>query len=234
MDDPDLGQDLHDAALNGLARLNRLAVADRGFRRPLGRLLDRHDAGPVRILDLATGSGDRPVALDRWLARHRPDHERQWIGVDISDHALDRAADRATTAGMAFRRVSCNVLTDALPPCDIAMCSLFLHHLSHDEAVTCIRRLHDSARIGVVVGDLRRTRLGLVMAAGAARLTTRSPVVHADAPASVRAAFDDDEFAAILRDARIPDPAGSERVFPQRRIAWWWTTNAESPSDDTA
>ncbi len=233
MDDPGIAPGLHDSALDGLARLNRLAGVARGFLRPLEALLRVTSLRPVKILDLATGSGDLPVALDRRLARHLPDIERQWIGADISDHALARASDRASAAGLRFEPCRVDVLADSLPPCDIAMCSLFLHHLTHDEAVTCIRRLHDAARIGVVVGDLRRTRLGLLLAGGAARLLTRSPVVHTDAPASVRAAFDDREFAAILSDAAVREPRNS-RVFPERRIAWWFTSNPDRPSETPA
>ncbi len=234
MDAPDLPRDLHDAALRGLARLNRLAGADRGFRSPLRTLLAECPAGEVGILDLATGSADLPVALDRWLGpRTRSDQKRRWIGVDISDHALDRATARAASSGLRFEGLRRNVITDPLPSCDIAMCSLFLHHLTHAEAVTCIRRLQASARVGVIVGDLRRTRLGLLLATAAARLATRSPVVHADAPASVRAAFDDPAFARILSDAGIRSPRMLD-VFPQRRIAWWWSTNACGPETTTA
>ena len=164
MDDPALSPDLHDAALEGLARLNRVAGADIGFREPLARLLDAHDGGPVRLLDLATGSADLPVRLDRWLGRSRPALERRWNGVDISEHALRRAEARARAAGLAFHSCRVDVLENELPPCDIAMCSLFLHHLDDEQAVTAIRRLDASARIGVIVGDLRRTRLGLILA----------------------------------------------------------------------
>lgn len=232
MDDPELGQGLHDHALDGLARLNRLAGADRGFRRPIRTLVGDGASRSIRILDLATGSADLPVALDRWMARRMPGIERHWIGADISSHALDRATARASAAGLRFEPCRVDVLTEPLPPCDIAMCSLFLHHLAHADAVTCVRRLHVAARSGVVVGDLRRTRLGLAMATGAARLVTRSPVVHADAPASVRAAFNDSEFAAILAEATIPAPRFA-RVFPERRIAWWSTSNPERPTEPT-
>lgn len=228
MDDPALSPELHDAALDGLARLNRVAGADVGFRGPLARLLDAHVGGPVRLLDLATGSGDLPVRLDRWLSRTRPGLERCWHGVDISEHALERARDRAKAASVAFEGSRADVLREDLPACDIAMCSLFLHHLDDQQAATAIRRLHEAARIGVILGDLRRTRLGLVLASGAARLFTRSPIVHADAPASVRAAFDDDAFETIVRGST---PAGTEvtfsHAFPQRRIAWWRTTRSE-------
>ena len=234
MDDPALSPALQDAALDGLARLNRVAGADRGFRAPIANLLAELPSGPIRLLDLATGSGDLPVRLDRWLAHHRPDLERRWIGVDISVHALDRASARAGAAGLSFEGCRADVLSDDLPPCDLAMCSLFLHHLEEDAAVTALRRLDAAATTGVVVGDLRRTRLGLLLATGAARLLTRSPVVHADAPASVRAAFADSEFERLVHRACSPASSGGcgagspvfARAFPQRRIAWWRTTNA--------
>ncbi len=230
MDDPDLSPDLHDAALDGLARLNRVAGADLGFRRPLTRLLEHHPAGEIRLLDLATGSGDLPVRLDRWLGRTRPELVRHWQGVDISQHALERAGTRAETAGIEFQPNRSDVLREPLPPCDIAMCSLFLHHLDDAQAAIVIRRLDACARIGVIVGDLRRTRLGLILASGAARLLTRSPIVHADAPASVRAAFADEAFERIVRDATPSNiPVNFNRAFPQRRIAWWRTTKPDGP-----
>lgn len=226
MDDPTLEAGLHDAALDGLARLNRVGGIDRGFRRPIESLLRTMPAGPIRILDLATGSGDLPMRLDRWLARRRPDLERHWIGVDISDHALVRATDRARASGLHFEPHRCDVLADELPSCDVAMCSLFLHHLDEPSAVTAIRRLDAAARLGVVLGDLRRTRLGLALASTAARLLSRSPVVHADAPASVRAAFDDTEFERIVHEAVGAASPSFARTFPERRIAWWRSANA--------
>ena len=230
MDDPDLSPELHDAALDGLARLNRVAGADLGFRTPLSRLLEHHPGGDVRLLDLATGSGDLPVRLDRWLGRARPDLARHWQGVDISRHALDRASARARIAGIEFQPHRSDVLLEELPPCDIAMCSLFLHHLDEEQAAITIRRLDASARIGVIVGDLRRTRLGLVLATGAARLLTRSPIVHADAPASVRAAFADEAFERFVQEAAPSGiPLHFHRAFPQRRIAWWRTAKSGGP-----
>lgn len=226
MDDPALSAGLHDAALDGLARLNRVAGADRGFRRPIDLLLRDLPAGPVRLLDLATGSGDLPVRLDRWLGRRRPDLERRWIVVDISDHALSRATDRARAAGLHLEPHRRDVLVDDLPSCDVAMCSLFLHHLDVPQAIVAIRRLDAAAERGVVLGDLRRTRLGLTLASTAARLLTRSPVVHADAPASVRAAFDDTELEQIVHDAVGAARPSFARTFPQRRIVWWRSTKA--------
>jgi hypothetical protein len=63
--------------------------------------------------------------------------------------------------------------------------------------------------------DLRRTRRGLWLAELAARTLTRSPVVRADGPASVRAAFTIAEVTALARRSGL----GCVRVrrsWPQR------------------
>ena len=60
MDDPALDPAEHRRALAGLARLNRVSDSP-GVLWPAVRELAR--GGPVRVLDVATGSGDVPRAL---------------------------------------------------------------------------------------------------------------------------------------------------------------------------
>ena len=217
MDDPALPAVDHDAALDGLARLNAWSQADLPFRKPIQRLLPDDD-GPITMLDLAAGSGDLVIKLARslpgGLARLR------WAVADISDHALDRCRRRADAAGVEIETHRVNALQDDLPPADIVICSLFLHHLEEDGVIAVLRNLHNAARLGGVVCDLRRSRTGLILAAAASRLATRSHVVHFDATASVRASFTPTELRSIATTAGI-DQARVEPVFPQRmRLTW--------------
>lgn len=217
MDDPALPASDHDAALDGLARLNAWSLADQPFRRPILKLLPA-DESVITILDLAAGSGDLVIRL----ARNLPGGEARirWHVADISEHALERCRRRAAEAGLSIETHQVDATRDQLPSVDIAICSLFLHHLEVPDAVGVLRNLHDCARIGGVVSDLRRSMTGLALAGVASRLATRSHVVHFDAVASVRAAFTADELKTMsleagLRDARI------ESIFPQRlRLNW--------------
>ncbi len=224
MDDPDLPAAIHDHALDGLARLNAWSRADVPFRRPIHKFLSAA-AKRATILDLATGSGDLVVRLDPWL-RGRG-HVVRWEAVDISGHALKRTAARGEAAGIEIRTHRLDVLSATLPPCDVAICSLFLHHLDSESIVQVLERLNATARLGGVVCDLRRSKLGLLLASTTARLATRSPVVHYDAPASVRASLTGDELLELARHAGLPEPR-VDLVFPQRqRLTWRRETTAQ-------
>ena len=221
MDDPNLGAADHDHALHGLARLNRLASADLIIWNRLRPHLEALPEGrSIRILDVATGSGDLPTRLALRTRRSFPDLEVAWMGCDISDHALDAARRRADASGVRFETHRVDITTDALPPADFVMCSLFLHHLETAMVCRLIRNMADATGRALLVSDLQRTRLGLLLAWTSARLFSRSPIVHFDAPASVRAAFTIDELEEVVRTAGL-EHARVTRAMPERMLLEW-------------
>src|SRR5262249_61298949 len=81
---------------------------------------------------------------------------------------------------------ACDVLREPLPAgYDAVVCSLFLHHLSAEQAVGLLRRMAAAAGRLVLVNDLARGRAGYLLAYLGTRLLTRSPGVHFDGPRSV-------------------------------------------------
>jgi MFS family permease len=77
-----------------------------------------------------------------------------------------------------------------------------------------------AAGMAIGVADLDRTRLGLCMAWMGAHALTRSPIVHFDAVASVRAAHARAEIEQMARDAGLHGCAVG-RAWPQRWRLWW-------------
>lgn len=228
MDDPNLGSADHDRALHGLARLNRLASADLILWRRLQPHLEALSGDrPVRILDVATGSGDLPVRLAMRARRTFPDHEITWMGCDISDHALDSARRRADASDVRFETHRVDITADPLPSADFVICSLFLHHLETPTVGHLLRNMAEATTRTLLVSDLQRTRLGLVLAWASARIFSRSPVVHFDAPASVRAAFTIDELEAVVRTAGL-DQARVTPALPERMLLEWTTSEHRS------
>jgi SAM-dependent methyltransferase len=227
MDDPELEASEHDAALRGLARINRFTAAARLTWEPIARLA-REGAGPrrgdrapapLRVLDVATGAGDLPVALAR-LARSRS-VPLELAGCDVSPRAVGRARLAAERAGERVEVFVHDVLRDPLPGgFDVVACSLFLHHLDDDDAVAVLERMAAAARRLVVAQDLVRSRAGLAWAVVGARALTRSRVVHVDAELSVRAAFTPDEAGALARRAGL-EGARVRRRWPQRFVVEW-------------
>ena len=117
-----------------------------------------------------------------------------------------------------------DAIRDPLPDgFDVVTCSLFLHHLSDDDAGTVLRRIKDAAGRLVLVNDLARSRFNFLAVWLACHLTTRSRVVRFDGPASVRSAFTPAEAAALAGRAGMTGATVSHR-FPCRFLLSWSRT----------
>jgi SAM-dependent methyltransferase len=220
MDDPSLPAAEHDAALRGLARLNRVARSSWILWPRLERLARRaNSAGrALQVLDVATGSGDLPLAMAARARRRRLDIG--WTLCDISAHALAHARARAAAIGVAVTTVTLDAVVDPLPATDVATCSLFVHHLDPPQVVALLGAMRRAARCAVGIADLDRSRLGFSLAWLASRSLTRSPIVHADALLSVRAAFTADELTGFA-DAASLHGAAIDSAWPARWRLWW-------------
>jgi 2-polyprenyl-3-methyl-5-hydroxy-6-metoxy-1,4-benzoquinol methylase len=215
MDDPALDPGQHAVALAGLSRINRWTGAVVPFAAEMIRLARRTTARPLRVLDVATGFGDLPIALDR-LAR-RQGVEVEVSGCDLSPTAVELARSRVSPAHF-FRH---DAVRDPLPTgYHMITNSLFLHHLDEPDVVRVLAAMKAAAGDLVVVGDLVRSRLNLGLVSAACRLLSRSPVVHYDGPASVRAAYTPDELRTLAAHAGL-DGAVVRRAGPCRMTLTW-------------
>jgi len=141
----------------------------------------------MRVVDLATGSGDIPRLI--------VDHARK-IGVQIEIDAVDQQAatlEIARRLSGGYPEISyhaANILKwDRPQGYDMALCSLVLHHFSGEDAVKLLRRCRELSKKFVLVSDLRR---GLLLQAGVYMLTAlifREPMTRFDARLSADRAF---------------------------------------------
>lgn len=218
MDDPELDPAVHQHALRGLRRLNMASRSAEIVWRPIlatARRLGR----PVSVLDVATGSGDVPIAVAKRAAQVGIGCEL--VACDKSVIALEYARRSATEAGVnvSFFQADARTL-DGHETYDVVMSSLFLHHLTDGQSEELLRRMGRLARHLVLISDLRRCRRGLILAHAAARLLTRSYVVHVDGPRSVRAAYTMREVQVIAKRAGLTT-ARVERRWPCRFLLTW-------------
>jgi 2-polyprenyl-3-methyl-5-hydroxy-6-metoxy-1,4-benzoquinol methylase len=209
MDDPNLPADDHVAALDGLARINRLSAVARALWPLLAGV------APATVLDLGSGGGDVPLALAARAAREGVD--LTLTGSDLSGRAVARARAAAARAGLAVDFVPLDALAAPLPHHDVVMSTLMLHHLDDDDARHLLAAMGRAAGKLVVVCDLARSLPGLALAWAGTRLLTRSRVVHVDGVLSVRAAFRPDEALQLARDAGLPSPRVT-RAWPCRWV----------------
>lgn len=224
MDDPGLDREAHAHALRALGRAAAVSRTAASMWPAIRRAARRRPGRPLRILDIACGGGDVPVELARLMARAGIPGEV--VGCDVSPVALEyatalttRVAGPGSVARIRFAQL--DVLRDPWPTgFDVVQCSLFLHHLSDDDAVRVLRRMGEAAGQLVLVSDLRRTALGAVFAWVGCRLLSRSRVFHVDGMRSVHAAFTEDEAVALAHVAGLTT-AVTTRCWPQRFVLTW-------------
>jgi 2-polyprenyl-3-methyl-5-hydroxy-6-metoxy-1,4-benzoquinol methylase len=141
----------------------------------------------VRIVDLATGSGDIPRLIVDYV---------QKIGAKVEVDALDRQpatlaiARKLTGKYPEISYIESNILEwQPAERYDIVLCSLALHHFSDEDAVRLLRRCRELSQKFVLVSDLRR---GLLAAIGVYLLTAlifREPMTRYDGRLSAARAF---------------------------------------------
>jgi 2-polyprenyl-3-methyl-5-hydroxy-6-metoxy-1,4-benzoquinol methylase len=219
MDQPGLDPHAHVQALRGLARINRLSASDRILWSRIAGLAHASPDRVLRVLDIATGGGDVPIRL--WRRAQAAKLRIEMFGADASTTAVEHAQKNAQNAGAAVEFFQRDVVRDELPAgFDVITSSLFLHHLHEDQAVMLLQKMARAARRMVLVNDLLRCRTGHLLAWFGGRLLSRSPVVHADAPASVAAAFTMDEARLLAATAGLSG-ATFEWRWPWRFLLAW-------------
>jgi len=141
----------------------------------------------MRIVDLATGSGDIPRLIVDFGRR---------IGAQLAIDAIDQQPATLEIASelsacypeIRYRHASILEWRSA-EPYDIALCNLALHHFSSDDAARVLRRCRELSRAFILVSDLRG---GFLLRGGVDLLTAtifREPMTRHDARLSAVRAF---------------------------------------------
>lgn len=219
MDDPRIPPDEHKVALAGLARLNRWSRGDVGLWQHLQAEARQIAPQPLRVLDIATGSGDLPIRLARRAqAAGLPIH---FSACDCSSTALETAVQEAANAQVAIDFFRLDALEDPIPAgFDVITVSLFLHHLSNEQIVKLLAKIAQATSRMILVNDLSRSWWNYGAVFVATRLLSRSAVVHFDGPVSVLAAFTKSELLDLAKQAGLRDAAVQAR-FPARWLMTW-------------
>jgi SAM-dependent methyltransferase len=188
---PELASDLRN-----LRQLNRYFGSHRLIEHFLPRWIQPRSR--MRILDLATGSGDIPRLL--------VDYARK-VGAAVTVDAVDQqpsTLEIAQTLSGDYPEIDFiegNVLSFGEGPYDVVLNSLALHHFEEDAAVQLLKRCRQLSNKYVLVSDLRR---GLLATAGVYLLTTflfREPMTRTDARLSAERAFSCREFRLLAERA---------------------------------
>jgi len=171
----------------------------------------------MRVVDLATGSGDIPRLLVDYARR---------VGTQVKIDAVDQqiaTLEIARSLSANYPEISyhaANILEwDCADGYDIALCSLVLHHFNNDDAVKLLRRCRELSKRFVLVSDLRR---GLLLQTGVYMLTAlifREPMTRFDARLSADRAFSFSEMGELAIRAGWKN-FGRKRFRFARQAIW--------------
>ncbi|HEX6924867.1 MAG TPA: methyltransferase domain-containing protein [Longimicrobiaceae bacterium] len=198
--------------LSDLRRVNRWFGGGRAALRAALPAIRAVDAPTVKVLDVATGSADIPLALVR---RTRAEGLRvHVVASDLHPETLSVAREVvADEPAIEVARADALDLPFADAEFHVAMCHTSLHHFADREARQLLSELGRVASHAVVVTDLARGRLAeLVVRLLAATLWRAHPVTRHDSVVSIRAAYTADEAAELAR------AAGLEQIRTRRHL----------------
>lgn len=153
----------------------------------------------MRIVDLATGSGDIPRLI--------VDHARK-AGANVQIEALDQQgatieiARKLSADYPEISFVQANILEwNPAERYDIVLNSLALHHFTEEDAVRLLQRCRELSRKFVLVSDLRRGYLATVGVYLLTALIFREPMTRIDARLSAARAFSFNELHDLAQRA---------------------------------
>jgi SAM-dependent methyltransferase len=207
---PELASDLRN-----LRQLNRYF----GSHALIQRFLERWILPPakMRVLDLATGSGDIPRLV--------VDHARN-VGATLTVDAVDQQASTLEIArGLSasypeITFVEGDVLSfgEGGPSYDLVLCSLALHHFDEDDAVRILARCRQLSSKYVLVSDLRRGLLATIGVYFLTALIFRDPMTRADGRTSAARAFSFRELRTLADRAGWKDFGHAKFAFARQAI----------------
>jgi len=207
--------------LHNLRQLNRYFGSYRLIEHFLRRWI--RPGNQLRILDLATGSGDIPRLV--------VDYART-IGAAVRVNAVDQQPSTLKIARQLSADypeidfLESDVLTFQREPYDVVLCSLALHHFAETDAIQLLRRSRDLSKRYVLVADLRR---GWLATAGVSLLTAlffREPMTRTDARLSAERSFTFGEFHSLAERAGWKNFGHANFSFARQAI-WMETTLPE-------
>jgi len=172
----------------------------------------------LRIVDLATGSGDIPRLIGEYGRK---------VGAELRIDALDRQSATLEIARKLSSRypeinfVQANLFHWQSNECyDLVFCTLALHHFSGDGAVHVLRRCRELSRKFVLVSDLRRSLFGRIGVGFLTATMFREPMTKHDARLSIARAFSFSEMNQLARRAGWIN--FGHKTFPFARQALWF------------
>ena len=190
----------YNRALTFIRRINSLLGYSRATVHHLARFSKDWNRGQqIKILDVATGSGDIPRGILRWA--DQKGFDVKIIAIDLHEKTLRTAIKVKIDPRLQFVRADATQLPFENGTFDYVLTGMFLHHLDEQTATTVLKEMDRVARTGLIVADLLRSKRAYFWI----NLFTlfAGPMVRHDARVSVAGAFNREELIKLCGEAGL-------------------------------
>lgn len=176
------------------------------------QLLQNHPKNErVTIMDIGCGDGQLLRKCSDLAARLNLKIE--CIGLDFNKNILEVATSRSREyPSIKFQKVDVFLEEKLIPNCDIALCTLFLHHFKTAEIEVLLKTLSQKARIGLVINDLHRNKWAFTLFKIVSALFLKTGTARHDGLVSIARGFKKRELEQLARN--IPNQ--------KSEIRWRW------------
>ena len=202
MDDLNFSDPVVFQTLRELDTINQYLGGNQVTFSGIEKLLQKSPPQALSIADLGCGSGDILRRIANW--DRLKGTQLQLEGIDANPHITEYAQKHCHECqNITFK--AWDIFDDRFSKqsYDIILATLFFHHFSDEELISCFSNLKNQARTGIVINDIHRHWAAYYSIKGLTQLFSKSSMVKYDAPLSVARAFRREELVQILMASGI-------------------------------
>jgi 2-polyprenyl-3-methyl-5-hydroxy-6-metoxy-1,4-benzoquinol methylase len=150
----------------------------------------------ITLIDVGCGDGEMLRQCADYALKEG--YTFQLIGLDANAHILVEAKSRSMLySNISFQKIDVFSKENSIPECDIALCTLMLHHFKHKAITALLQKLSDKAKVGIVVNDLERSTIAFWLFKGIGFLFLNTDIARHDGLVSIARGFIKEELIKI-------------------------------------
>lgn len=162
-------------------------------------LRTKNTSEKITILDIGCGDGELLRQCADFGKQNNLDFEL--IGIDFNENILQYAEIQSEKYyNLKFKKVDVFSEEILIPNCDIALCTLFLHHFNEDKIEVLLKGLLNKTSIGIIVNDLERSKQAFNLFKIVSHLFLKTKTARHDGLVSVARGFKKEELESISKN----------------------------------
>ena len=174
-------------------------------------LLGNSKKESITILDIGCGDGEMLRNCVKYAENNNL--KLKCIGVDFNKNILEYAENQSRDfPNIKFQKVDVFLDEELIPNCDIAICTLFLHHFNEERISELLYTLLKKSNNGLVINDLQRSRMAFNLFKILSKLFLKTKTAKYDGLVSIARGFKKSELEHISK--KIPNQ--------KSEIHWRW------------